>query len=47
MKRLLIMLTWEGVYKNLICVKSEICFAFSDKMSIFLIYLYISSILYH
>ena len=32
---------------DLFCVKSKIRFTFSDKMSIFLIYLYISSILYH
>ena len=38
----------RGLQKfDLFCVKSKIRFTFSDKMSIFLIYLYISSILYH
>ena len=38
----------RGLQKfDLFCVKSKIHFTFSEKMSIFLIYLYTSSILYH
>ena len=38
----------SGLQKlDLFCVKSKIRFTFSEKMSIFLIYLYTSSILYH
>ena len=43
MKRLLFMLTWGGVFKNLICIalKRDMLYIFRQNVSIFNIVLYV------